>query len=307
LINRGDAWRAKGRIDLAEADYGQAARLDPDNALAYINRAVAYKTQWQYELAIVDYDQVIRLEPANAAGWSGRCWSRAIVGQLDQALADCNEALRLESLANALEARALVYLKLGQLDQAIADYDAALKSNSTLAGPLYGRGVAKLRKGQVADANADTAAAMEINPKISDSFAAYNVRTVGAEVALPAVEAPVAMSSTRPEPIAPAAEVPASQAAQAEPAAPPPAVEITTSVTRPPQSGTVKSTSLASFPVPPATVVAPPPAADCSWAETHWKSAESIGTLAAYNDHLARFPNCVFSTLAAARIEALKK
>jgi hypothetical protein len=32
-----------------------------------------------------------------------------------------------------------------------------------------------------------------------------------------------------------------------------------------------------------------------------------IGTLAAYNDHLARFPNCVFSTLAAARIEALKK
>jgi hypothetical protein len=58
----------------------------------------------------------------------------------------------------------------------------------------------------------------------------------------------------------------------------------------------------------PATVVAPPPpAADCSSAETHWKSAESIGTLAAYNDHLARFPNCVFSTLAAARIEALKK
>jgi hypothetical protein len=51
----------------------------------------------------------------------------------------------------------------------------------------------------------------------------------------------------------------------------------------------------------------PPPAADCSSAETHWKSAESIGTLAAYNDHLARFPNCVFSTLAAARIEALKK
>jgi hypothetical protein len=35
--------------------------------------------------------------------------------------------------------------------------------------------------------------------------------------------------------------------------------------------------------------------------------SESIGTLAAYNDHLARFPNCVFSTLAAARIEALKK
>jgi hypothetical protein len=129
-----------------------------------------------------------------------------------------------------------------------------------------------------------------------------------AETAPPAVEAPVATSSTRPEPIAPAAEAPANRAAQAEPAAPPPAAEITTSVTRPPQSEPVKSTSPAAFPAPPATVVAPPPpAADCSSAETHWKSAESIGTLAAYNDHLARFPNCVFSTLAAARIEALKK
>jgi hypothetical protein len=174
-----------------------------------------------------------------------------------------------------------------------------LKTNPTLAGPLYGRGMAKLRKGEVAGANADIAAAKEINPKISDSFAAYSVRT---ETALPALEAPVATSSTRPEPIAPAAEAPANRAAPAEPAAPPPAAEITTTVP-PPQSGPVKSTSPATFPAP----VAPPPAADCSSAETHWKSAESIGTLAAYSDHLARFPNCVFSTLAAVRIEALKK
>jgi hypothetical protein len=51
----------------------------------------------------------------------------------------------------------------------------------------------------------------------------------------------------------------------------------------------------------------PAVAADCSMAETHWKSVESIGTLTAYKDHLARFPSCVFSTLAAARIEALSK
>jgi hypothetical protein len=49
------------------------------------------------------------------------------------------------------------------------------------------------------------------------------------------------------------------------------------------------------------------PAADCSLAETHWKSAEEIKTLEAYADHLARFPDCPFATLARARIEALKK
>ncbi|MGP0091930.1 MAG: tetratricopeptide repeat protein [Xanthobacteraceae bacterium] len=60
----------------------------------------------------------------------------------------------------------------------------------------------------------------------------------------------------------------------------------------------------AQAPKPPAI---PPPAADCSRAETHWKSAEDIKTLAVYEDHLARFPTCDFATLATARIEALKK
>jgi hypothetical protein len=59
--------------------------------------------------------------------------------------------------------------------------------------------------------------------------------------------------------------------------------------------------------MPAASAVAAVPGADCSFAETHWKSAESIGTRAAYEDHLARFPNCAFSTLAAERIEALTK
>jgi hypothetical protein len=49
------------------------------------------------------------------------------------------------------------------------------------------------------------------------------------------------------------------------------------------------------------------PAADCARAETHWKSAEEIKTLAVYEDHLARFPNCDFAALAAARVDALKK
>ena len=57
----------------------------------------------------------------------------------------------------------------------------------------------------------------------------------------------------------------------------------------------------------PAPLSASAPAANCAAAETHWKSAEEIKTLAVYQDHLARFPNCEFGALAAARIEALKK
>jgi tetratricopeptide (TPR) repeat protein len=60
---------------------------------------------------------------------------------------------------------------------------------------------------------------------------------------------------------------------------------------------------------PDVVVAAPAPSApaDCARAETHWKSAEEIRTLAVYRDHIARFPNCDFAALAKARIEALQK
>jgi hypothetical protein len=48
------------------------------------------------------------------------------------------------------------------------------------------------------------------------------------------------------------------------------------------------------------------PADPCAAAESHWKSAEAIGTVKAFEDHLARFPNCTFGGLAKARIESLK-
>jgi hypothetical protein len=49
-----------------------------------------------------------------------------------------------------------------------------------------------------------------------------------------------------------------------------------------------------------------PGAGPCSSAETHWRSAEAIGTLAAFQDHLARYPTCAFAGLAKAKIAALK-
>jgi hypothetical protein len=49
------------------------------------------------------------------------------------------------------------------------------------------------------------------------------------------------------------------------------------------------------------------PADHCAAASDHWKSAEAINTIGAFEDHLARFPNCAFAGLARARIEVLSK
>jgi TPR repeat protein len=49
----------------------------------------------------------------------------------------------------------------------------------------------------------------------------------------------------------------------------------------------------------------PAPADPCAAAADHWKSAEAIGTKEAFEDHLARFPTCIFAGLAKARINTL--
>jgi uncharacterized caspase-like protein len=45
----------------------------------------------------------------------------------------------------------------------------------------------------------------------------------------------------------------------------------------------------------------------CAEAGDHWRSAEALGTLAAFKDHLARFPACAFADLAKSRVETLAK
>lgn len=45
----------------------------------------------------------------------------------------------------------------------------------------------------------------------------------------------------------------------------------------------------------------------CVTAELHWRTADSIGTVSAYEDHIARFPSCAFAGLGRARIDALRQ
>jgi hypothetical protein len=58
------------------------------------------------------------------------------------------------------------------------------------------------------------------------------------------------------------------------------------------------------------TITPPPssaPADPCTAAESHWNAANSLGTVAAYEDHLSRFPNCTFASLAKTKIDELKQ
>jgi len=58
---------------------------------------------------------------------------------------------------------------------------------------------------------------------------------------------------------------------------------------------------------PASSAIAALPADPCAEAADHWHSAEAAGTIEAYRDHLLRFPNCAFASLAKSKIEELSK
>ena len=58
---------------------------------------------------------------------------------------------------------------------------------------------------------------------------------------------------------------------------------------------------------PSATAPIAQPSDPCAAASDHWRSAEAVGSVAAFEDHLARFPDCAFRGRARVRIEELRK
>ena len=131
-----------------------------------------YEKNGDYAHAVRDYDEFTRLQPANAAAWNARCRARATDDQqLREALADCNESLRLApNIADTINNRGFVYLKLGEFNKSIIEYDAALRLNPQHASAFYGRGLAKQKMGDGPGAEADFAAARAINQAIAEEF-----------------------------------------------------------------------------------------------------------------------------------------
>ena len=127
--------------------------------------------------AIADYTEAIRLDPKNAVAFNNRCWAGALAGQLEQALEDCETSLTLRPSDPAiLDSRALVHLKRNDFKKAIADYDAVLKIDPQNAHSFYGRGLAKQKMGDTAGGNADIAAATSMDGKIAERFSSYGVK-----------------------------------------------------------------------------------------------------------------------------------
>lgn len=129
------------------------------------------------EAAITTIDAAVADDPGNATLLNGRCWLKGTNNvALETALKDCTKAIELSDYpAQALDSRAMVYLRMDRLEDARADLDAALTHAPDLAASLFLRGIIRKRTGDVEGGDADLQAARLMAPRIDEKYGKWGI------------------------------------------------------------------------------------------------------------------------------------
>jgi tetratricopeptide (TPR) repeat protein len=166
IMNRGNAYSAKGDLDKAMQDYDEAINLDPKNAGAYVNRALALAREGDFEAAMKDYARAIALNPRQWQAYFNRAAELSDSGKLREAVADLRQVMDLNpQFAGAYMNRASIYVRQGELDKAIADYNTALLRDPNLADVYIARANLFTQKKNYQQAVRDLQAAVQLKSK----------------------------------------------------------------------------------------------------------------------------------------------
>ena len=137
---RGNVWSEKKEYDIAIADYNEAIRTKPGEAIYFNNRGSAWDNKKDYEKAIADYNEAIRLDPKYASAYYGRGLAWNNKKDYEKAIADYNDAIRLDpKYAMAYRSRGLAWSNKKDYEKAIADYNEAIRLDPKYSGAYNGR------------------------------------------------------------------------------------------------------------------------------------------------------------------------
>ena len=121
-FGRASAYQHMEEPEKAIADYSQAIRFKPDNALAYHDRAVCEMRTDRVDDAIRDYDRALELDPGNPLTWNGRGAIYLKKGGYNKAINCFNKAIDLDpGFVKAYQNRAAAGKKLNDTAASEAD------------------------------------------------------------------------------------------------------------------------------------------------------------------------------------------
>jgi tetratricopeptide (TPR) repeat protein/transcriptional regulator with XRE-family HTH domain len=131
LINRGVAYtlrRAPGDLQLAEADYQAALRLEPENPTALYNLALVEVKQdpQRLEETLELLGRAERQRPDFPGIQNGLCWYGSLAGNPEAALPHCDRSIQLDDSGLSNDSRGLTLALLGRPEEAILEFEAYL-------------------------------------------------------------------------------------------------------------------------------------------------------------------------------------
>jgi tetratricopeptide (TPR) repeat protein len=166
LVRQGNADASNGAYDRAIANFSDAIRFDPRNALAFYYRGLTYAKKGDNDRAIVDYSEALRIDPTRASPYYDRGVAYEKKRDNDRAIADYSEAIRLDPKnASAFNNRGVLYQTRGDNNRAIADYNEAIRLQPDAARYFCNRAMAKM-KIKDASAKADIAKARQLDASV---------------------------------------------------------------------------------------------------------------------------------------------
>ena len=101
---RGYAAASNQQFQNAINDYGEAAKLTPQNVRVYEQRAAVEMKIEDYDKALADYSEIIKLKPNEVRYYNYRSYIYEIKNDVQNAMAETERALKLDS--NNQEAKA---------------------------------------------------------------------------------------------------------------------------------------------------------------------------------------------------------
>jgi tetratricopeptide (TPR) repeat protein len=169
--NRGGALVAKGEVDRGITDFDQSIRINPNLPRTYVDRGNAFRGKGLYDRAIADYDQAIKLEPKNAFVFNNRGNVYYTKKDYDRALADFEASIRINPNQPIIfNLRGYVYYAKKDYDRALAEYDQAIKLDPNYAVAFLSRGNSYYVKKEYDRAIADFDQAIRLSPNLARAF-----------------------------------------------------------------------------------------------------------------------------------------
>ncbi len=135
--NRANTYAALGAFDRALADFAESLRLDPDDGSTFNNRGTVYQKLADHRRALAHYDEAIRLDPGLMLAYNNRCVAHRSLGAFARALADCTRAIELGAdYWRAWMNRGIVNYLVENYAAAAGDYREAARLEPLNAVPL---------------------------------------------------------------------------------------------------------------------------------------------------------------------------